>query len=164
MTNLVPIPTFQSYFADRDGNIYSGKRGKVQRRKLILDRRGYYALKMRRDGKTLNAMVHRLVLETFVGPCPIGQEARHLNAIKTDNRLENLVWGTRSDNEKDKIPLRLDNRGSRNGMSKLNEESVRCIRSDHAKWGFSHAALGRMYNVSRTTISVILEGKAWQHA
>jgi hypothetical protein len=39
--------------------------------------------------------VHILVLEAFAGPRQPGQEARHLNDIKTDNRWpENLCWGT----------------------------------------------------------------------
>lgn len=45
--------------------------------------------------------VHRLVLEAFVGPCPAGQEARHLNDIPCDNWLTNLVWGTSKQNRAD---------------------------------------------------------------
>jgi len=44
--------------------------------------------------------VHRLVLETFSGPCPEGMECMHLNGIADDNRVENLRWGTRSENAK----------------------------------------------------------------
>ena len=47
--------------------------------------------------------VHRLVLEAFVGPCPEGYETRHRNGDKTDNRLLNLMWGTRSDNRLDNV-------------------------------------------------------------
>ena len=47
--------------------------------------------------------VHRLVLEAFVGPCPPGQQCRHLNGIPTDNRLENLAWGTPSEDNFDRI-------------------------------------------------------------
>ena len=47
--------------------------------------------------------VHRLVLETFVGPCPAEMEALHANDIRDDNRLENLRWGTRSENLHDMV-------------------------------------------------------------
>ena len=46
-----------------------------------------------RQGVTLegeNKYVHRLVLLTFVGKPTEGQEARHVNGVPTDNRLENL--------------------------------------------------------------------------
>lgn len=47
--------------------------------------------------------VHRLVLFAFVGLPEIGQEGRHLNGNSTDNRLENLCWGTHSENMLDKV-------------------------------------------------------------
>ena len=43
-------------------------------------------------------LVHRLVLETFVGPCPEGMECDHRNHNTADNRIENLAWITHSDN------------------------------------------------------------------
>ncbi|MGO1563156.1 MAG: HNH endonuclease signature motif containing protein [Actinomycetaceae bacterium] len=48
-------------------------------------------------------LVHRLVLEAFIGPCPEGMEACHNNGNRTDNRLENLRWDTRLANAHDAI-------------------------------------------------------------
>lgn len=47
--------------------------------------------------------VHRLVCEAFKGPCPEGMECRHLNGINTDNRAENLEWGTHGENMQDAV-------------------------------------------------------------
>lgn len=47
--------------------------------------------------------VHRVVLTAFVGPCPDGMEGCHNNGNPTDNRLENLRWGTRSENSRDTV-------------------------------------------------------------
>lgn len=63
---------------------------------------GYAAVHLRREGKRTKHLVHRFVLEAFVGPCPEGAEARHLNDVKGDPRLENLEWGTRSENNLDR--------------------------------------------------------------
>lgn len=49
-------------------------------------------------GKGNSRLVHQLVLEAFVGPCPHGCETLHGNHKPWDNRLENLRWGTRSEN------------------------------------------------------------------
>lgn len=46
--------------------------------------------------------VHRLVLEAFVGPGD-GLQCRHLNGVPGDNRLENLAWGTASENIEDQV-------------------------------------------------------------
>lgn len=44
---------------------------------------------------------HRLVLETFVGPCPEGMQCRHLDGVGTNNDVANLRWGTASENRRD---------------------------------------------------------------
>ena len=64
-------------------------------------------------GKSDIRLVHRLVLETFVGPCPEGMECRHLNDNPADNRLSNLCWGTRTDNMFDRTRNRIDNNGTK---------------------------------------------------
>ena len=52
--------------------------------------------------KQVRKYIHRLVLETFVGPCPKGTQCRHLNNDKLDNRLSNLIWGTQKQNQLDR--------------------------------------------------------------
>ena len=52
-------------------------------------------------GKTFD--IHRLVLDAFVGPRSGDEEARHLNDNPADNRLVNLVWGSRSSNSFDRV-------------------------------------------------------------
>jgi hypothetical protein len=47
--------------------------------------------------------VHRLMLETFVGPCPDGMEACHHDDDRRNNRLANLRWDTRRANQQDKL-------------------------------------------------------------
>lgn len=48
-------------------------------------------------------LVHHLVLDAFVGPRPVGMQARHLNDDGHDNRIENLRWGTAHENAVDKV-------------------------------------------------------------
>lgn len=47
--------------------------------------------------------VHVLVLEAFVGPAPGGMECCHWDDDPSNNRLENLRRGTRSDNMRDRV-------------------------------------------------------------
>lgn len=48
-------------------------------------------------------LVHRLVLEAFVGPCPEGMVACHYDDEPTNNILSNLRWDTQSENEYDRV-------------------------------------------------------------
>jgi len=56
-----------------------------------------------RDGVSKTRLVHQLVLEAFVGPCPIGQEVRHLDGDGTNNHRENLTYGTPGENQLDRV-------------------------------------------------------------
>lgn len=46
--------------------------------------------------------VHRLVLETFEGPCPPGFECDHIDRNPSNNNLENLRWVSHYENMKNK--------------------------------------------------------------
>lgn len=67
------------------------------------DSRGRMMVRFQRPGLRKMAWVHREVLKAFTGPAPEGQEARHLNDVKSDNRLINLAWGTRTENMDDLV-------------------------------------------------------------
>jgi len=107
------IPGWQGYEVSDAGVVRSiprvvehakgptARAGKVLRQSL---ERGKYArVYLQNQGRKRTAKVHHLVLEAFVGPCPAGLEARHLNGASLDNRVRNLTWGTRSENVADRL-------------------------------------------------------------
>lgn len=63
----------------------------------------YFHVIFSKDGKEPLRLIHRLVLETFVGPCPEGMECRHLDNDPKNNRLENLCWDTERNNQHDRV-------------------------------------------------------------
>lgn len=90
----------------------------VRRNKLMAlgtNHQGYRTCALSRDGKSRRFMVHRLVLQAFVGPCPEGMETLHRNDTPGDNRLENLRWGTHAENIEDMKRNGNFNSGRRNG-------------------------------------------------
>jgi excisionase family DNA binding protein len=66
------------------------------------------------NGKHWNVAVHVLVMRTFVGPCPDGQQVRHLGGNPANNHWEpgteeetkaaggNLIYGTPKENIRDR--------------------------------------------------------------
>lgn len=64
---------------------------------------GYRTVMLYKDNKGSQRHVHRLVLESFVGPCPPGSVACHWDDDRLNNTLSNLRWGSRSDNAYDKV-------------------------------------------------------------
>jgi hypothetical protein len=111
---LKPIPGHTGYFASRDGRIWTikrkggndrtaGKLGEPKPLKATPRNRGYLTVNLDRNGKAICRFVHALILEAFVGPCPVGMEACHYpDATPANNSLDNLRWDTHGENAKDK--------------------------------------------------------------
>lgn len=90
------------------------------------NRYGHLHVQLGRDD---TRMVHLLVAEAFLPPCPEGMECCHGSGGKTDNRAANLSWGTRAKNMgPDKVRDGTDPNGDRHAMAKLTWEQVDEIR------------------------------------
>jgi uncharacterized protein YerC len=80
--------------------------------------------------------------------------------VKNDNRLENLEWATRSENQKHAILFGLrTTKGVKNSQSKLTETQVLSILEDKRTYG----VISKEYNISVPTISDIKRGYSWTH-
>jgi hypothetical protein len=111
-----------------------GRRRRVKGRVLKPTPRsqGYPAIPRFRQNKGVD--VHTLVLEAFEGQRPRGTECRHLDDVKTNNRLANLLWGTHSENCIDKVRNGRDPNARkthcRAGHEYSPENTVICERGD----------------------------------
>jgi len=135
--------------------------------KLWINNEGYYNVDLRSAVRNRNKVkVHRLVLLAFCGPPPSDAKyyACHRNGIRTDNRLENLYWGTPAQNCHDRKlhGNEPDNSGSRNGSAKLTEQDVRAIRQLVAR-GAKPTALAKQFGVSRCATWAAARGKTWKN-
>jgi len=73
-------------------------KGKVL--KLKQKRNGYLEVDLSKNGKVKTILVHRLVAQAFILKDDNNKnEVNHKNAIKTDNRAENLEWVTPKENK-----------------------------------------------------------------
>lgn len=75
---------------------------KIKGRILSPGRKSTGHLHVMLEGR-VDKQVHTLVLEAFVGPCPPGWMALHADDDPANNRLDNLSWGTRSENALDAV-------------------------------------------------------------
>ena len=144
---------------------YSGRTITVRRR---------HAGKMLRPGKTStgyltvclgrneSVLVHRLVLEAFIGPCPPKPfEGLHYDDDRTNNRLSNLRWGTRSANLHDAIRNGRKAIGQRSWNAKLRDADITAIRALFGR--VAYVEIGRRYGVSEATIRQIKNRRTWRH-
>jgi hypothetical protein len=168
------IPGFPGYFANEAGEIFSSRRGALRKLKDFVGSHGYKYVNIGRDdGKIVHVGVHRLVLLAFCGPAPSGQEARHLDGIRTNNCGDNLCWGTRQENAQDrfrhgtvkpkKVKPWLGSKGQHNGRAKLTPEDVRSIRRYHESGLLERNGLAALFNVTSTCIDKIVKRERWSH-
>lgn len=79
---------------------------------------GYRVVTLSRRRSRKARFVHQLILESFLGPRPLGMFALHNNDVPADNRLSNLRWDTPSSNNLDTVA-----HGMHRGANK-----IRCLR------------------------------------
>ena len=123
------------------------------------DKDGYLKLSLYSGpGKRVTRRVARLVLEAFVGPCPAGCEASHIDGINTNDALPNLGWETTTKNNRRRehgtMPL-----GESHYNSKLTQAQVKRIR--HLARMLA-GELGDEMGVGKETVMAVIEGKTWK--
>lgn len=64
---------------------------------------GHKQVKLSRDGSSVTAKLHQVVLTAFAGPRPEGCEVLHNDGNPANNAAANLRWGTRSENLRDSV-------------------------------------------------------------
>lgn len=159
------IPGYSSYEASTIGRIRSIDKliinnkstrffsGKL--RKLGKGAGGYFIILISNNAKKqITQNVHSLVALTFLGPRPPGLEVAHLNGKKTDNRLSNLKYCTRTENHSHKRLHGTALYGEKNHRSKFKTKDVLNIRK-LAKLGFSDKEIAKKYKMDRRHVCSI---------
>lgn len=121
---------------------------------------GYQRVDLCTNGHKDVRRIHQLVLETFVGLRGQLMEGRHLNGKRQDNRLENLKWGTKSENQQDRVLHGTTNRGR--GNAKLTSVQVSEIRQLLMSSKYTHRSIAAMFGVCESTITDINIGRRWR--
>ncbi len=105
--------------------------------------------------------VHRLVLQAFVGPCPLGKQCCHNDGNPRNNLLENLRWDTPASNQADRVKHGTDMRGEKHPNTKLNVKAVREVKLMY-RAGIRNYEICRFTGISKTSVENIVLGRCWK--
>lgn len=106
-----------------------------------------------------NFLVHRLVAEAFIGPCPDKMIVCHIDDTKNNNVVNNLRYGTYSENGKDAVKNKKLASGENHPNAKLSNKDVDTIRHLVLSLGKTHQQVADIFGVARTTISGIINSR-----
>lgn len=141
-----------------DRTIYNVHGKKLKLKGRVLKQGTSCGYKFVNLGNGHSIKVHVLVALVFLGERPKRMDICHKNGKKDDNRVMNLRYDTRSQNNLDGYKIR----GYVNRKQKLTLNEVREIK-DKITQGYSQRQLSQEYNVCKLTIVAINKGDlyAW---
>lgn len=161
------VEGFPLYRIGSDGSVWSlnersGRmRSEWRRMNPSKDKTGYLRVEVRNQDGMTRKLLHRLVLETFVGPCPDGMEACHgPDSNRTNCCISNLRWDTHIANCAD----RPNTAGEDNPYAILTNAIVEQIRNEYAAGFNVIKEIAKKYNVAENSIRYLLKGKSYKSA
>ena len=150
-----PIDGHENYLVSNLGRVFSKGRGIVLR--PVDNGKGYAWVALTGQAREY---VHRLVAHSFHGPGEAGDQAAHLNGVRSDNRAVNLAWVSCATNHSHKVAHGTHNRGERNSRARLTAEiAVRII--ERVRAGDSNTEIAAAMGVPLPAVSDIARGKTW---
>lgn len=123
-------------------------------------RDGYVKVGISKYGREKTIMLHRLVAQAFLPNPENLSEVNHKNAIKTDNRVENLEWVDRKTNELHSVELNLKFKGD--FKRKFTNDQVISIRNEYASGNVSISSIARKYNADRRTVYYVISRRYYK--
>ena len=100
-----PIKGYEGLYEVSDKGQVRNSKGQLKT--LKKDKDGYYKVCLSKNSKKRPYFVHRLVAEAFIHNKDNKPVVNHIDGNKTNNRVANLEWVTRSENDKHAFRLGL---------------------------------------------------------
>ena len=129
-------------------------KGKLLKPRKSTQDRKYVDLNKNKKAKRF--YIHTLVAQTFIGERPKGYDICHINGNNQDNRLENLRYDTKGQNQID-----IYRQGGKHGLGKLSIEQVLEIRQLYATGEYTHFELAKKFNVSQNTTQRVVKRQSF---
>jgi hypothetical protein len=147
------------YQITNTGKVFNTKRMILQKSYFSGRNRGYISFKLNKCGKRKSFYLHRLIAIHFIPNPNNYSDVHHINDIKTDNRIENLMWI----DGKYHCSISPKGYGLKNVNGKLTDEQVMEIRKMYIPYKTSCQDIANLYEVSRNCIYSIISKRTFKY-
>lgn len=159
---MKPIPGFHDYKINKQG-VITKKNGEALKPYNHPD--GYPVASLKTpEGEHVCRFVHRLVLATFVGPCPPRKQCAHLDGNPKNCSLQNLAWVTCKENMNHKRLHGTHQEGPSSSNAKFSAKDIieirRLYRRDRNNCS-NAKMLAERFSVNKSTIVRIVFGRTY---
>lgn len=153
------VPLLRDYEISNMGRVVSNKGRWPRIMRTYLTWKKYHIVHLRINDKRKAYTIHRLVALIFLKNIdPKKIEVNH-DFGKDDNRAQSLSWMSPKENYKHATANLLHTHGSAHHKTTLDESQVKTIRS--LKGHIGQREVSKYFNVSRSSIGNIMQGKSW---
>lgn len=154
MEEFRELPDFENYKISNLGRIYS----KTRRACLKIKRlggKGYYQVRLSKNGQYYYKNLHRLIAEVFI-PNPNNlRTVNHINGNKLDNRIENLEWADDCHQQHESCLLGL----KQTTQHILTENEILDVYRRYFEEGESMYSIAKSYNTRKQQIAKLVKGQ-----
>lgn len=155
-----PVPAWESrYEASSFGRIRSARSKELRATSWNY---GYENVSFYIGRKSFSKRVGRIICETFHGTPEEGQQANHINAMRWDNRPENLEWVTPKQNTAHKFVTGTAQIGERHWKTRITAEDVYVIR-ERCDGSETLVEIAADYGMTSAAICNIKYRKSWRY-
>lgn len=162
MKEIKIVPGYDWLMVDRKGHFWNSRT--KNRIAVSSTTKGYLKVTTKVSGVTVNCLAHRAVALAFIPNPENKPTVNHKNAIKTDNRVENLEWSTQKEQiaHSSEMGLRDVKKGEESNLSKYSEDDIRNVCS-MIEGGYRNCDISKKLDIKQELISSIRMGRCWQH-
>lgn len=163
VSNLGNVKSIVGIRLDKRGRFYKMP---VKILKPQWDRGGYFHVSLYKNKKVSHKLIHKLVLEAFVSPCPTGYYGNHKDGNRTNNNLDNLEWCTPGENNLHAFrvlkrkPVCVS--GEKNWNAKITNGDVMLARQLR-KSGFTYQQIADKLGIVKSHAKRVVDGDSWKH-
>lgn len=164
---------YPGYSVTEDGKVWSetrtvtnckGRTYEVKGRWLkLINRVGYYEVRLSVENVRHNVRVHRLVAEAYLPADDTRSQVNHKDGNGLNNHFSNLEWCTGQENTLHGRRVLKKCIGSKHGLAKLNDDDILEILHLRNSENLTLTEIGDMFGVSHAAIWNICNNKTWKH-